>query len=337
MTTSKHTTEPNAVASKTSDLNTPGPDRLRLSPVEQTLPDGGWQVQKMRQLRLAEKRGDARSANVLRTEILRAFDAYLRFMAKSYARRKRSAPGYRFHLEELYSTAKEALMIAIQRWDEIRGIPLSNLASRWIAGSCKTTNAESPHDSLKIPYRVTSAIREFKKIEASEGLQAAYCHLDEYRFRKSTSRSLRLLVDEVDSPSIKLDAPAAELGGSTLKDQLSDKAASPPPSQDLQALLREAMAMLEDRRAAFIFYMKHPLAVSRDSVGDIQDARGRCINVPHPQDIIDRVALATIAEYLQITSERVRQIEQDGRHQLYLILREKLSGHDLNALFSDAF
>lgn len=291
----------------------------------------------MNRLRTQETAKQTSQAAETRTEIIRAFEKYLRFMTNSYAKR---SVGYRFnchHREELYSASKEALLIAMRNWDSKRDIPLANLASRWISGACKNVNAFTPDQPFATQNHPRSIIRKFRAIEEAENQKAAIKYLDSCHVTITTKRSIILLAHEVDKVPLKLQDSLSQSSTETLENRIVDVSNTQPSSTDITEILNALVKNLVDRRMAIILYFRYPETINRDSVGNVPNRSGENIKVPTPDQIADRITLRYLASFLELSNERVRQLEQESLLLLYGSIRNKLTLHDWRTLRADRF
>lgn len=168
-----------------------------------TVPPIEWQNKIMAQYFVVSPQGIERGR--IAGEILRAFDGYLKSMARSIWRRYGGLKGCH-GLRDLESAGREGLLIAMQKWHPDRSKPLIHLASIWIACACKVEARRQAMGAVDLPLKVRRLAKAYRSLRIEGEAGSAETLLLASRSRVRTRQIVRFLSQSA-SPSLSLAIP----------------------------------------------------------------------------------------------------------------------------------
>lgn len=198
-------------------------------------------------------------------------------------------------IEDLVQEGSIGLMTAAERFDPNRGFRFSTYATQWIRQAIGRA-VDNKAKSIRLPAHVSESLRKLERARAELrreiGEEPTYEQLSE---RTGISpRKITSLMNTTQEP-ISLDLPVGDEENTSLGALLTDRSAPDPQNRLLDVEVREEIAailnLLDDRERT----------VMRRRFGF--DGEDGCV-------------LAQIGEELNISRERVRQIEAQALRKL---------------------
>ncbi len=231
------------------------------------------------------KQGDERARNRLIEKNLR--------LVVSVAKRYR---GYGLPFEDLIQEGNIGLMKAVEKFDPDRGFRFSTYATWWIRQAVQRAVADKGR-TIRVPVHMTDKMRKMARVYNALSAEMGREPTDE-----EVARGLGWTVEDVRDvkgampDATSLDQPlSSEEGSSQLGDFVEDERASDTPGEVMREMetagLQEAIKRLPERH-------RHVL-VRRYGLDD--------------QDV---ATLATLSDELDISRERVRQLQREAERML---------------------
>jgi RNA polymerase primary sigma factor len=220
----------------------------------------------------------------------------------------RDYEGLGLPLLDLINEGNMGLMTGVERFDPKRGAKLSTYAAWWIKQNIKRALANQSR-TIRLPVHVVDRLAHLRRAEVklrevldrepSDEELAHELNLDARRVRRYRDAS---------RPPVALDAPLDDEGSQRVSDLVADPNAAAPFDRLLletdTELAREALATLNERERT-ILSLRFGL----------QDGRAR--------------TLEEIGYELELTRERIRQIQEEALQKLRTRMKSKDSQGDL--------
>jgi RNA polymerase primary sigma factor len=206
--------------------------------------------------------------------------------------------GRGLHFADLIQEGNIGLMKAIDRFDYRRGFRLSTYATWWIRQAVTRAIADQGR-TIRIPVHMVDAINKYRKTYsrlAAENWRDPTDEeiIEEMGITEQKYRDIR----EADNDTMSLDTPTGEDGDSSLFDVVADESGlSLEDSVDremLRDLVLQAISLLPEREA-YVILMRFGLGEE------------------------DSMTLEQVGRLLNVTRERVRQIETKALRHLRMI------------------
>lgn len=203
-----------------------------------------------------------------------------------------------YTLMDAISEGNIGLITAVDRFDVHRGYRFSTYAMYWIVQAISRARAEKSR-TVKIPYYMVDLHRKWKKAQSRQGLPGHEGLLEAARLAQTANMSLRTaqtLIDTVNIGTISTHAHADEGRILDVEDRCEDQPDHGIISDDDMHLLSDLLSMLPDR-AATVLKLRFGIGTSSS------------------------YTLEAVGKILNITRERVRQIETTAIKRLHDIVR----------------
>lgn len=275
--------------------------------IDNLLPSPAWQDEQMAAYLAACTSNDEAGQKEIMATIVRAFEPYLNYLAKSWsARINRSRM---LDPEDLLSIARMALVKAMNRWSPKYKKELSRLASRYIWGEIHSAVSKAAHGAVTVPQRAMRIAQRYKRIKEDEGLESAESYLDSVRSFASTKKLVRALANE-GVCTLYLWQPIGDNGDLPLEATIAD---SDGAKTDVDNQVRETLRLVMHNlspREQFVLYMLCPSVTDLPIGFSVRDKVGDPIPVPANQDLSGGARHRTIAKLMKVTPQRVSQIVQ---------------------------
>jgi RNA polymerase nonessential primary-like sigma factor len=237
------------------------------------------------------RRGDHKARDILITHNLRL----VVYVAKRYL-------GRGLPLLDLVEEGNLGLMHALDKFDPDRGFRLSTYATWWIRQSVERALMNQSR-TIRLPVHVAKelngCLRARSQLE-KQGMSDPGIEAIAHRTGKTVEAVRKVM--QLNRPPVPLDAPLDIDPDLTLGEAIADERCVPPDEHlyqaELEQFVTEWLAKLSD---------KHRLVIERRFGLNDQDT----------------ATLEELASELQVTRERVRQIQVEAQKELAIGLREK--------------
>jgi len=221
-------------------------------------------------------------------------------------------------MEDLMAEGIQGLIVALDKFDHTRGVKLSTYAAWWIRQKIQRLVGKLSHP-VTVPHDVSQGKRKYNQV--IDQLQSELNRTpteSEIEEAMSGDRNISNRVKFAPKGSISLDQPVAADSDQTFSDVMSSE-------EDLADSYRENGSLVDDIQVALGFLSERERSVLSMRFG---------IGKP------DSMKLDEIADEMQVSGERVRQLESLGLRKLRAVLLQngeidfhkldKLVGIDLN-------
>jgi RNA polymerase nonessential primary-like sigma factor len=237
------------------------------------------------------RRGDQKAREILITHNLRL----VVYVAKRYL-------GRGLPLLDLVEEGNLGLMHALEKFEPDRGFRLSTYATWWIRQSVERALMNQSR-TIRLPVHVAKelngCLRARSQLE-KQGISDPGVEAIAHRTGKTVEAVRKVM--QLNRPPVPLDAPLDIDPDLTLGEAIADERCVPPDEHlyqaELEQFVTEWLAKLSD---------KHRLVIERRFGLNDQDT----------------ATLEELASELQVTRERVRQIQVEAQKELAIGLREK--------------
>jgi RNA polymerase primary sigma factor len=202
-------------------------------------------------------------------------------------------------MEDVMAEGIHGLIIAIEKFDHTRGIKLSTYAAWWIRQRIQRFVSKMA-EAVSIPHDVSQGKRKENnlrtELQISLGREPTD---DEVKDALDDTRNLSSRVKHAPASTLSLDEPFSEDSEHSLIDMMSDEA-------DTQESYREDGSLADDIRVALGFLEPRERKVLSMRFGLTKDK--------------EAMKLDDIAETLEVSGERVRQLESLGLRKLRAVV-----------------
>ena len=202
-------------------------------------------------------------------------------------------------MEDVMAEGIHGLIIAIEKFDHTRGIKLSTYAAWWIRQRIQRFVSKMA-EAVSIPHDVSQGKRKENnlrtELQISLGREPTE---DEIKDALDDRRNLSSRVKHAPGSTLSLDEPFSDDSDHSLIDMMSDEA-------DTQKSYREDGSLADDIRVALGFLESRERKVLSMRFGLTKDK--------------EAMKLDDIAETLDVSGERVRQLESLGLRKLRAVV-----------------
>jgi len=220
-------------------------------------------------------------------------------------------------MEDLMAEGIQGLVVAMDKFDHTRGIKLSTYAAWWIRQRIQRLIGKMS-GAVAVPHDVSQGKRKENLTRAQLQVELGRDATDqEVKDALGGERNLSNRVKFAPTSSLSLDEPLKEDGDQTLGDLLSEE-------EELSASYRENGSLSDDITVALSFLDPRERNVLKMRFGIGSD---------------ESMKLDEIAECLNVSGERVRQLESIGLRKLRSVLMQngKLDFRQLDKLVGTEF
>jgi len=216
-------------------------------------------------------------------------------------------------MEDMMAEGIHGLIIAIEKFDHTRGIKLSTYAAWWIRQRIQRFVSKMA-EAVSIPHDVSQGKRKENNLRTQ--LQVALGREptdEELKDALDDRRNLSGRVKHAPASTLSLDEPFSDDSEHSLIDLMSDE-------EDTKCSYRESGSLADDIRVALGFLDQRERKVLSMRFGLTQDK--------------EAMKLDDIAETLNVSGERVRQLESLGLRKLRAVVMNngKLDFRNLDKL-----
>jgi len=216
-------------------------------------------------------------------------------------------------MEDMMAEGIHGLIIAIEKFDHTRGIKLSTYAAWWIRQRIQRFVSKMA-EAVSIPHDVSQGKRKENNLRTQ--LQVALGREptdEELKDALDDRRNLSGRVKHAPTSTLSLDEPFSDDSEHSLIDLMSDE-------EDTKCSYRESGSLADDIRVALGFLDQRERKVLSMRFGLTQDK--------------EAMKLDDIAETLNVSGERVRQLESLGLRKLRAVVMNngKLDFRNLDKL-----
>tara|TARA_Y100000022_G_scaffold200108_1_gene214399 strand:+ start:3126 stop:4106 length:981 start_codon:yes stop_codon:yes gene_type:complete len=216
-------------------------------------------------------------------------------------------------MEDVMAEGIHGLVIAIEKFDHTRGIKLSTYAAWWIRQRIQRFVSKMA-EAVSIPHDVSQGKRKENNLRTELQISLGREPTDEeVKDALDDTRNLSGRVKHAPSSTMSLDEPFSDDSEHSLIDMMSDEA-------DTQKSYREDGSLSDDIRVALGFLEPRERKVLSMRFGLTKDK--------------EAMKLDDIAETLDVSGERVRQLESLGLRKLRAVVMNngKLDFRNLDKL-----
>ena len=216
-------------------------------------------------------------------------------------------------MEDVMAEGIHGLVIAIEKFDHTRGIKLSTYAAWWIRQRIQRFVSKMA-EAVSIPHDVSQGKRKENNLRTELQISIGREPTDEeVKDALDDTRNLSGRVKHAPSSTMSLDEPFSDDSEHSLIDMMSDEA-------DTQKSYREDGSLSDDIRVALGFLEPRERKVLSMRFGLTKDK--------------EAMKLDDIAETLDVSGERVRQLESLGLRKLRAVVMNngKLDFRNLDKL-----
>ena len=216
-------------------------------------------------------------------------------------------------MEDVMAEGIHGLVIAIEKFDHTRGIKLSTYAAWWIRQRIQRFVSKMA-EAVSIPHDVSQGKRKENNLRTELQISLGREPTDEeVKDALDDTRNLSGRVKHAPSSTMSLDEPFSDDSEHSLIDMMSDEA-------DTQKSYREDGSLSDDIRVALGFLEPRERKVLSMRFGLTKDK--------------EAMKLDDIAETLDVSGERVRQLESLGLRKLRAVVTNngKLDFRNLDKL-----
>jgi RNA polymerase primary sigma factor len=202
-------------------------------------------------------------------------------------------------MEDVMAEGIHGLIIAIEKFDHTRGIKLSTYAAWWIRQRIQRFVSKMA-EAVSIPHDVSQGKRKENNLRTELQISLGREPTDqEVKDVLDDTRNLSSRVKHAPASTLSLDEPFSDDSDHSLIDMMSDEA-------DTQKSYREDGSLADDIRVALGFLEPRERKVLSMRFGLTKDK--------------EAMKLDDIAETLDISGERVRQLESLGLRKLRAVV-----------------
>lgn len=198
-------------------------------------------------------------------------------------------------IEDLVQEGAIGLMTAAERYDPDRGFRFSTYATQWIRQAIGRA-VDNKAKAIRLPAHVSESLRKLDRVRAELRRETGDEPTNENIAERSglSVRKVQALLNTTQDP-ISLDLPVGDEENTSLGSLLTDRNAPDPQSTLLDVeMVREVDNILNS----------------------LDERERRVMRLRYGFDGDDALVLAQIGEQLNISRERVRQIEQHALKKL---------------------
>lgn len=203
-------------------------------------------------------------------------------------------------MEDIMAEGIEGLIIALDKFDHTRGVKLSTYASWWIRQRMQRLVGKMS-TAVSVPHDVSQGKRKMQKVRDNMQAELGRPPMDD-ELAEALGQEYKVANRVKFAPKgyISMDQPLLEDSRQTLSDVMSE-------DSDNMVSYREHGSLADDMKVALSFLDERESKVLRMRFG-IEN--GECMK------------LYDIADELQVSGERVRQLESLGLRKLRAVLLE---------------
>ena len=203
-------------------------------------------------------------------------------------------------LEDIMAEGIQGLIIALDKFDHTKGVKLSTYASWWIRQRIQRLIGKMSN-AVSVPHDVSQGVRKEARIRADLQVELGRDPTDsEVSFILGSDRNVSKRVKSAPKHSVSLDKPLSEDSDQTLSDLMSD--------EDSPDTYRDSGSLKDDMEVALKF---------------LDQRERRVLSMRFGIDRLEGMKLDEIACELNVSGERVRQLESIGLRKLRALLLRK--------------
>ena len=201
-------------------------------------------------------------------------------------------------MEDLMAEGIQGLIIALDKFDHTRGIKLSTYAAWWIRQRIQRVIGKMS-SAVTVPHDVSQGKRKINQVKDQLQIELNRTPTEsEVNFVLGKDRNISNRVKFAPTSSVSLDEPLSDSNDQTLADVMSSE-------EDLAESYREDGSLADDLQVAlgFLDQRERKVLSMRFGIGKGESMK-----------------LDEIAGELQVSGERVRQLESLGLRKLWALL-----------------
>ena len=217
-------------------------------------------------------------------------------------------------MEDIMAEGIQGLVVALDKFDHTRGIKLSTYAAWWIRQRIQRLIGKMS-GAVAVPHDVSQGKRKESLIRAELQVEFGRTPTDEeVSSALDQDKNLTKRVKFAPSSSLSLDEPLNDESDSTLADLMTAE-------EELNQSYREDGSLSDDIGVALSF---------------LDDRERKVLSMRFGMEKGESMKLDDIADYMNVSGERVRQLESLGLRKLRAVLLKngKLDFRNLDQLVS---